>query len=122
MLEVAKAIDGPSDWALKRYKTMEKIQWDKFLRNKGLREKLISTTTERELVNVLTTDSEENLFWGVIQKDKASVGKNMLGQILTQIRYALIQGNEYQQWLTLFNLAQNKKMMPKIVIDVYKEE
>ena len=83
MLTVAKVIDGPPDWALKRYKVMEKIQWDKFLRNRGLREKLISTTTERELVNLVNIESEENLFWGVIQKDKTLQGKNMLGQILT---------------------------------------
>lgn len=83
MLTVAKVIDGPPDWALKRYKVMEKIQWDKFLRNRGLREKLISTTTERELVNLVNTESEENLFWGVIHRDKTTKGKNMLGQILT---------------------------------------
>jgi predicted NAD-dependent protein-ADP-ribosyltransferase YbiA (DUF1768 family) len=42
---------------------MEKILRDKFRRNRELRERLAATQT-REIINILTEKTEENLFWG----------------------------------------------------------
>jgi hypothetical protein len=42
---------------------MEKIQRDKFRRNRELRERL-AATQNREIINTLAEKTEENLFWG----------------------------------------------------------
>jgi predicted NAD-dependent protein-ADP-ribosyltransferase YbiA (DUF1768 family) len=45
MLNISKDVENAPDWAVKqRYKVMEQATWDKFLRNKNLKEKLIATT------------------------------------------------------------------------------
>ena len=48
---------------------MEKIQRDKFRRNRDLRERLAATQS-REIINTLTEKTEENLFWGLIGKNQ----------------------------------------------------
>jgi predicted NAD-dependent protein-ADP-ribosyltransferase YbiA (DUF1768 family) len=72
--------------AKERYKVMEIATWDKFLRNKSLKDKLLATQ-QREIVNLLPTQflkSDDNLFFGVFQDSKNKrVGKNMLGTILS---------------------------------------
>ena len=69
MLNISKDVLNAPDWAVKqRYKVMEQATWDKFLRNKNLKEKLIATTQQRELINLLPSNfpqNEHTLFWGV---------------------------------------------------------
>ena len=43
--------------------------WDKFLRNKHLKTKFIAITPDREFINILNEENDENLFWGVINKN-----------------------------------------------------
>lgn len=48
----------------------------------------------------------------------------MLGQILSQIRFAVVSGQEFHQWIQskiVFQIVDNKKMLPLIEIEVFKE-
>ena len=48
----------------------------------------------------------------------------MLGKILAQVRDALNSEYEYEQWLQsgiAYTLVENKKMLPRIEVDVYKD-
>jgi predicted NAD-dependent protein-ADP-ribosyltransferase YbiA (DUF1768 family) len=63
MYNVVRTIVDDEDWSQKRLRVMEKILRDKFRRNRELRERL-AATQNREIINILTEKTEENLFWG----------------------------------------------------------
>ena len=63
MYNVVRTVVDDEDWSQKRLRVMEKILRDKFRRNRELRERLAATQT-REIINILTEKTEENLFWG----------------------------------------------------------
>lgn len=67
MYNVARTIEEPEGWSNKKFKIMEKIIRDKFRRSRDLRERLASTQN-REIINHLSEPSEENLFWGIVNK------------------------------------------------------
>jgi predicted NAD-dependent protein-ADP-ribosyltransferase YbiA (DUF1768 family) len=67
MYIVARTIEEPEGWTYKKLKVMEKITRDKFRRSKDLRDRL-AATQNREIINVLNEKQEENLYWGIVNK------------------------------------------------------
>lgn len=57
---------------------MEKLNRDKFKRNKDLNLKLFATQS-RKLVNGYTKGGEAEAFWGLVEKDGVFHGINTLG-------------------------------------------
>jgi len=72
---------GPEDWEARKYDVMSVILFDKFYRNKDLREKLLETGINHMYLE--ETNHWEDTYWGV---DINLGGKNKLGQILMGIR------------------------------------
>lgn len=91
MYNVARTIEEPEGWVHRRLKIMEKIMRDKFRRNKDLRERL-AATQNREIINVLNEKSEENLYWGIVNKQ----GQNQLGKILEKVRQSVQDETEIE--------------------------
>jgi len=116
MLELANTLIEPDDWKQRRVTVMEVINRDKFRRSKDLREKL-DATLDREIVNEITNDTEDSLFWGVI----GNKGQNQLGRIMEKIRRDIRDGSELDKWVcSSFRLQKNRKAIPTIRLDVYK--
>ncbi len=69
------------EWDARKYDVMSVILFDKFYRNKDLREKLMET--EKNHMYLEETNHWKDTFWGV---DINLGGKNKLGQILMAIR------------------------------------
>lgn len=84
MYNVARTIEDPEGWAHRKLRVMEKITRDKFRRSRDLRERLASTQN-REILNVLSDRTEENLFWGMVGK----AGQNQLGKVLEKVRQSV---------------------------------
>lgn len=102
---------------------MEKIQRDKFRRNKELRDKLM-TTGNRSIINTLDGSKEDEfkIYWGVLKN--GTLGENKLGEILEKVRGDLMNGSELEKWMTTcFPLisTDNKKILPKIVLTTFKD-
>jgi len=72
---------GPEDWNARKYDVMSVILFDKFYRNKDLREKLLETGLNHMYLE--ETNHWRDSYWGV---DINLGGKNKLGQILMGIR------------------------------------
>ena len=100
MLQVARLVQEPENWAKEKLQVMERLLRDKFRRDPELRERL-TQTGDRELVNLLQNDvrfggghtgreQAERLFWGQIDGLNASKGEkrgeNNLGKLLEQVR------------------------------------
>lgn len=67
MYNVARTIIESEGWTHKKKQVMEKIMRDKFRRSKDLRERL-AATQNREIINLLNDKNEENLYWGIVNK------------------------------------------------------
>jgi len=92
---------------------MDKIQRDKFRRNRDLRERL-ATTGDRELTNTLSTPTDSSkLFWGVVN----GKGQNQLGRIIEKIRQDILEESELDKWIyTTLNLMEQRNAIPTITI------
>lgn len=71
--------DTPAQWDARKYEVMSVIIFDKFYRNKDLRQKLLDTGDKY----LEETNHWKDSVWGV---DIKHGGKNWLGQILMNIR------------------------------------
>jgi ribA/ribD-fused uncharacterized protein len=71
-------------WSTKKFDRMKCILCAKFTQHADLRELLIATGSAR-LVEAATVDNAVNRLWGEV----AGVGKNMLGQLLMEVRAEL---------------------------------
>ena len=60
----------------------------------------------------------ERLYWGVID----SKGENKLGEILEKVRFTIVDDCEIEEWIrsTVDLVDGDRKAMPKIDLDVYK--
>eukprot|EP00347_Sterkiella_histriomuscorum_P005853 403355024 len=117
MYNVARTIVEPEGWSNKKLKIMEKIQRDKFRRSRDLRERL-AATQNREIINHLTDKNDENLFWGMVNKQ----GQNNLGKILERVRQSVYDESEMEQWMqNNFNLVEGRKRIPTINLEVFKD-
>lgn len=70
-----------ADWDEVKLTVMKEILLDKFMRNEDLRDKLVATGDKY----LEETNWWGDTYWGVCK----SVGQNMLGKILMEIRYEL---------------------------------
>lgn len=114
--KIAKRIEDPEDWHLKRLKIMEKLLRDKFRRSKELIEKL-KATFPKELVMSYEEETSGNLFWGNVN----SKGQNQIGRILMKIRNDIIENNELINWITnCFDLITDDCYLPTINLIVNK--
>ena len=68
----------PATWDIIKYEIMSVIVFDKFYRNRSLREKLIETR-EKYLEE---TNNWGDIYWGVVR----GIGQNNLGKILMKTR------------------------------------
>jgi len=71
--------DSSSEWDKRKYDVMASIVFDKFYRNKDLRQKLLDTNDKY----LEETNHWKDQFWGV---DIKKGGQNNLGKILTKTR------------------------------------
>lgn len=83
------------DWSKTKFDRMKRVLQAKFTQHEDLRELLLSTGNAR-LVEKATVDNTVNRLWGEVN----GVGKNMLGQLLMEVRDEL-------------RAAQNKKTQAK---------
>lgn len=114
--KIARRIEDPEDWNLKRLKIMEKLVRDKFRRSKELLEKL-KATYPRELIMTYEEESSVNLFWGCVK----GKGQNQLGRILNKVRYDIIENNELLNWITnCFDLITETNYLPEINLTIKK--
>ena len=61
--KIARRIEDPEDWYLRRLKVMEQLVRDKIRRSRELQEKL-KATSPRELIMTYEDECPGNLFWG----------------------------------------------------------
>lgn len=121
--KIARRIEDPENWELKRLKIMEQLIRDKFRRSKELRDKLKSTGN-RELVMSYEEETHGNLFWGKV-KGKGK-GQNQLGRLLMKIREDLTDQNmllnrEITNWIsTNYELVTDKSLLPELSLTVNK--
>jgi ribA/ribD-fused uncharacterized protein len=87
--------DVHPDWSKTKFDRMKRVLQAKFTQHEDLRELLLSTGNAR-LVEKATVDNAVNRLWGEVN----GVGKNMLGQLLMEVRDEL-------------RAAQNKKTQAK---------
>ncbi|WP_296753874.1 NADAR family protein [Thiobacillus sp.] len=87
--------DVHPDWSKTKFDRMKRVLQAKFTQHEDLRELLLSTGNAR-LVEKATVDNSVNRLWGEVN----GVGKNMLGQLLMEVRDEL-------------RAAQNKKTQAK---------
>lgn len=78
---VGKKVDLREDWEEIKDQVMYDIVYDKFSRNKDLKEQLLATG-DKELIE---SNTWNDTYWGVCR----GVGKNMLGKILMRVRSEL---------------------------------
>jgi ribA/ribD-fused uncharacterized protein len=71
-------------WSTKKFDRMKRILHAKFTQHADLRELLLATGSAR-LVEAATVDNAVNRLWGEVN----GVGKNMLGQLLMEVRAEL---------------------------------
>lgn len=76
--------DIRSDWSKIKFDRMREVLRAKFGQHEDLREVLLSTGDAR-LVESATVDNAVNRLWGEVN----GVGKNMLGQLLMEVRAEL---------------------------------
>lgn len=118
LYELATEIEDPPEWANKRLTVMEKCLRDKFRRHRELRERL-RKTGNRDLINTYADRSTSNLFWGMVE----GKGQNHLGHLLQNIRLDIHTEKELAKWIGMtFDLETDKMLIPKIKLDVYKQE
>lgn len=79
--QLAMSIPNPRDWAERKYRVMERLQRDKFKRNKEIYAKL-AETHPKGLINSFKEGGEVEKYWGVVH----GKGNNALGKILMGIR------------------------------------
>ena len=84
--QIGRKLKMRSDWENVKLKIMEEIVRDKFTRNIGLQEALLATDNQELIEGNWWGDT----FWGV--DIKSGEGKNMLGQMLMEIRTFLQKG------------------------------
>jgi predicted NAD-dependent protein-ADP-ribosyltransferase YbiA (DUF1768 family)/RNA recognition motif-containing protein len=114
--KIARRIEDPEDWSLKRLIIMEKLIRDKFRRSKELLEKL-KATSPRELIMTYEEESSANLFWGCVKER----GQNQLGRIIMKIRNDIIENNELYNWISnCFDLIGEINYLPEINLTVKK--
>jgi len=71
-------------------------------------------------VHIITDKSEENLFWGMLNKNQ---GQNQLGKLLDLVRQSIHSETEVDQWmLSTFNLVEGRKRLPTINLEVTKDK
>lgn len=68
-------------WSRTKFDRMRGVLYAKFTQHADLRELLLSTGSAR-LVESATVDNEVNRLWGEVN----GVGRNMLGQLLMELR------------------------------------
>jgi len=73
-------------WSKSKFSRMKEVLIAKFTQHEDLRQLLLSTGDSR-LVEAATTDNAVNRLWGEVK----GKGKNMLGQLLMEIRAELIE-------------------------------
>lgn len=78
--------DIRSDWSKIKFDRMRQVLRAKFTQHEDLREILLSTS-ELRLVESATVDNPVNRLWGEVKGQ----GKNMLGQMLMELRTQLRQ-------------------------------
>jgi hypothetical protein len=78
--------DIRSDWSRIKFDRMRQVLRAKFTQHEDLREILLSTN-ELRLVESATVDNSVNRLWGEVKGQ----GKNMLGQMLMELRTQLRQ-------------------------------
>jgi len=73
-------------------------------------------TGDKELINVISEKSPETLIWGACKTYSGKLeGRNLLGQVLMQIRMAVKSGNLYKNWFSSnFYLVQNPQLLPTL--------
>lgn len=76
--------DIRADWSKVKFDRMRAVLHAKFTQHQDLRELLLSTG-ERRLVESATVDNAVNRLWGEVN----GKGKNMLGQLLMELRQQL---------------------------------
>ena len=117
VLKIAKRIDEPENWKLKRLKIMEQIVRDKFRRSRELQEKL-KATANRDIIMTYQEDNDVNQYWGVVNNK----GQNQLGRILTKIRNDVKDNQELLNWISFsFDFLTDQDLMPEITLDIFKE-
>ena len=115
--KIARRIEDPPNWSMKRLKIMEQLVRDKFRRSKELQEKL-KATERRELIMSYEEETPGNLFWGMIREK----GQNQLGRILTKVREDILNSNEVINWITSsFDILKDVVFLPEISLTVNKE-
>jgi ribA/ribD-fused uncharacterized protein len=114
--KIARRIEDPEDWNLKRLVIMEKLIRDKFRRSKELLEKL-KATNPRELIMTYEEESPANLFWGCVKER----GQNQLGRIIMKIRNDIMENDELLNWISnCFELITEINYLPEINLTVKK--
>ena len=117
VLKIAKRIDEPENWKLKRLKVMEQIVRDKFRRSRELQEKL-KATGNRDLLMTYQDENSVNQYWGVVNNK----GQNQLGRILMKIRSDLKDNQELLNWISFsFEFISDQELIPEITLNIYKE-
>lgn len=81
---------SPSDWDKRKFEVMYECLWEKFTRNKELKEKLLAT----EFQYLEETNWWKDTIWGV---DHQLGGKNHLGHMIMNIRACLRHQQSYLQ-------------------------
>lgn len=87
---IAKRLGGSrqhqihSDWNSRRIEVMETCLKAKFTQHSDLKELLLSTKDA-----ILIEDSPKDNFWGIAKKKDGSLGDNMLGKLLMELREEL---------------------------------
>jgi len=117
VLKIAKRIEEPDNWKLRRLKVMEHIVRDKFRRSRELQEKL-KATGNRDIVMTYDDENESNQYWGVVNNK----GQNQLGRIIMRIRSDLRENQELLNWISFsFEFISDQDLLPEIKLDVFKE-
>lgn len=117
VLKIAKRIEEPENWKLRRLKIMEHIVRDKFRRSRELQEKL-KATGNRDIVMTYDDENEANQYWGVVNNK----GQNQLGRIMMRIRSDLRENQELLNWISFsFEFISDQDLIPEITLDVFKE-
>ena len=118
VLKIAKRIEEPENWKMKRLKVMEQIVRDKFRRSKELQEKL-KATGNRDLLMTYQEDNDVNHYWGVVNNK----GQNQLGRILMKIRGDLKDNQELLNWISFsFEFISDQELIPEITLNIFKED
>ncbi|MBI4937625.1 MAG: NADAR family protein, partial [Nitrosomonadales bacterium] len=104
--------DVAPNWSKDKFDRMKRVLHAKFTQHEDLKELLLSTGNAR-LVEKATVDNSVNRLWGEVN----GIGKNMLGQLLMELREELLEELRPAQNKTKTSQAKRKTSRKKLDLE-----